>query len=303
MIVIKVDTCEPASVAGIHWKYGMASPFCTTLVILAKQYKWLFRLIRRLRTVSPISGILEWYNYRHLIEPVGDSVAVTPAYAVRREIGSHQREQLFVVTLRQKFRSWIDRIAVLHHFQRLDAYIIYGKHRNPYQREKRRIIRPRDIGNLSCIAEAHPKSFSGRVRNGNVQITEHILKGLHKGCFAIPAAAAQNRREFGGIIREPCRHAVDLSGQRIGHGKGTPPVCDLRLNGSQQDVARLCDAHRQSKTHLRSLPVKQPGRQLRDVYRCPLACLFHGCSFFVFSASYKGGFCNPSPPSYRILSF
>lgn len=80
----------------------MAPPFCTTLVFLAKHYKWLFWLLRKRNTVGSVSGILEWYDYGHLIEPVGDSVAVTLAYAFGCEISGHNRKQLLVVTLCQK---------------------------------------------------------------------------------------------------------------------------------------------------------------------------------------------------------
>ena len=138
------------------------------------------------------------------------------------------------------------------------------------------------------------------VRDGNVQITEQVLECFHEGRFTIPAAAAQDRRELGRVARKPRRHATDLFGQCIGHGKGSPPVCDFRLNGSQQGIARLRNIHRQPKTHPRNLPAKQSGHQLSDVYRCTVVYQLHCYSFSVFSANYKGGFYNLSLPFSRI---
>ena len=73
-------------------------------------------------------GVAERYHAEHLVEAVGQPVAVLLADVLRVEVCGDEREQLFGVSVFQQVYYRACDVAVVNHFGRLPAHVLYGEH-------------------------------------------------------------------------------------------------------------------------------------------------------------------------------
>ena len=87
-------------------------------------------LIMCCQLVCAVSTIVEDDFPDHLVEPVGNAVAIMPTDLLRCEIGGDDREELFFITLCQQVNDGCIDVAVVHHFRWLCAEVVNAKHIN-----------------------------------------------------------------------------------------------------------------------------------------------------------------------------
>lgn len=112
-------------------------------------------------------GVAERYHAEHLVETVGQPVAVLLADVLRVEVRGDEREQLLGVSVFQQVYYRACDVAVVHDFGRFPAHVLYGEHRRAPHLPRVRL--PHHRGDVLGIHYAYASVFKKAVSAKVVQ--------------------------------------------------------------------------------------------------------------------------------------
>ena len=189
----------------------------------------------------------------HLIEAVGDAVAVLLADVARRKVGGDECEELFVVAAREEFYGGVEHVAVVQHLRRLQSQVVDGEH-----------------GQLAVpvvvivVLAAHPGYLSRRHLVHVERLTVGILAsyiavegthGTHQCGLAVAAGAAEQHAHFR-HLGEPLRHLDDGGTHILGGFIFATAILHLRHDAGSEQLSGLLWGVGQLKTFPRNPPAE-----------------------------------------------
>lgn len=135
----------------------------------------------------------------HLVEAVGDSVAVSFAYLVNGEVGGDDGGQPVLIAVVEQFADGRDVSAEYVDINRLDAEVVDG--------EQRAFLDFVELGVLELVhlVQFHAfKPFEADVHALVLYVLcrEQVADGIHKGRFAAPDIAVEQKPRFV-LVAEP----------------------------------------------------------------------------------------------------
>jgi len=137
-----------------------------------------------------IGVVLEDDSLHHLVETVGNTVAVFVANLGGGEVGCDDGEELLVVTLGEQVNHRIEHVAEVKNLGGLRAKVINGKHLDVAQALPLLIV---GLAQLCDVTRLHDADAPRRVAMlvADVEDIEKRLERPHQCCLSVAALAAK----------------------------------------------------------------------------------------------------------------
>ena len=236
-------------------------------------------VIRHLCVVRSVGRITIDYLCHHLVESVGNAVAISLTNILGFKVRCKDREQLSIVSHSQEFFDGTHDIAIVLHLGWFSSYVINAQYVSSRQFAKLGVVCSAKLCNMHGIDNGENivvvramSSVRRQVRFENIQSSDKVLQRLEHGCLAVSTSATQDDTELCGGCRQTFCDLLDLVFNETIADE--PTIAELHFIDicRQKILVCLLLRHRQPKTPRHSPPLAQELDKPCDFL---FVCYFH----------------------------